>query len=174
MTQIINNNYTVINVNNTVINNYVAPAWLPPRPPSNGWGIGVSSGGFAFNYWDGRNGYNQDFAINIFGTFGHQRYGGWDGMMVSGGYYAYGYGYIQGCIDYGDCRVWVPGFWASYTVDECGPTQVWVPPVYEWVWTGCCWEQVQVDGGYFDTVYGGCRPIPRSYWVPGHFEYYRC
>lgn len=178
--------YNVINIGEINIeNNYYGGGW-------HGWGnkkykgddwwdninVGVNIGGggygLAFNYYDGRSYYNHDYALSIFVNVGHVRYGGYDGCYYGGRYYSYGWGYIDGCIDYGGCRMWVPGFWAPYTTQECGSWQVWIPPAYEWVWTGCCWEQVQVDGGYFRTEYGDCRNITRYTWVPGHYQRYYC
>ncbi|MCX7718000.1 MAG: hypothetical protein N2111_06305 [Candidatus Sumerlaeaceae bacterium] len=168
--------YNIININNINIQNnyFLRPAVLPPPPPRRGFGIDFSSGGFRFSYWDGRFCYDHDYAINVFVSLGKRRFDGFDGIIVGGRYYCYGWGWIDGCIDYGDCRIWVPGFWVPYTVEVCGPVDVWVPPVYEWVWTGCCWEQIQVDGGYFRRTMGDCRYVTRHYWVPGHYEYYRC
>lgn len=146
--------------------------FCPPPPPRHGFGVDLV--GFHWDYWDGRHRYDHHWAINIFISVGHTRYDGFDGVIVGGRYFCYGWGWIDGCIDYGDCRVWVPGFWAPYTVTECGECEVWVPPVYDWVWTGCCWEQVLVSGGYFVRQPSGCHTVTRWRWVPGHFEYYRC
>ncbi|MCX7626532.1 MAG: hypothetical protein N2Z21_10050 [Candidatus Sumerlaeaceae bacterium] len=147
--------------------------WFCPPPPPRG-GFGVDLAGFHWEYWDGRHRYDHHWAINIFINIGHVRYGGFDGVIVGGRYFCYGWGWIDGCIDYGDCRVWVPGFWAPYTVTECCECEVWVPPVYDWVWTGCCWEKVMVSGGYFVRQPSGCHTVTRWRWVPGHFQYYRC
>ncbi|MCX7018342.1 MAG: hypothetical protein WCK47_10485 [bacterium] len=145
----------------------------PPPPPRHGYGIDIA--GLSWNYWDGRSYYDHAYAMNIFMNIGKTRYDGYDGIMWGGRYYCYGWGWVDGCIDYGDCRVWVPGFWAPYTVSECSPGQVWIPPVYEWIWTDSCWEYIQVDGGYFDYVgSSNCRPVTRWAWVPGHYEYYNC
>lgn len=160
------NNVNINNININIGNNYLLP---PPRP--------VMHSGFnlSWNYWDGRSYYDHDYASSLFINVGHVRHGGYDGVMVGGGYFAYGWGFIDGCIDYGDCRIWVPGFWAPYTVEECFPSDVWVPPVYEQVWTGCCWESVMVDGGYFvPSPYSDCHLVTRHTWVPGHYEFYRC
>lgn len=146
--------------------------FCPPPPPRRGYGIDLV--GFHWEYWDGRHRYDHHWAINIFINIGHVRYGGFDGVIVGGRYFCYGWGWIDGCIDYGDCRVWVPGFWAPYTVTECCECEVWVPPVYDWVWTGCCWEKVMVSGGYFVRQPAGCHTVTRWRWVPGHFEYYWC
>lgn len=146
--------------------------FCPPPPPRRGFGIDLV--GFHWEYWDGRYRYDHHWAINIFISIGHVRYGGFDGVIVGGRYFCYGWGWIDGCIDYGDCRVWVPGFWAPYSVTECCECEVWVPPVYDWVWTGCCWEKVMVSGGYFVRQPAGCHTVTRWRWVPGHFEYYRC
>ncbi|MGB9692470.1 MAG: hypothetical protein ACPL7D_09910, partial [Candidatus Sumerlaeaceae bacterium] len=147
--------------------------WFCPPPPHRR-GYGIDLVGFHWDYWDGRYRYDHHWAINIFINIGHHRYDGFDGVIVGGRYFCYGWGWIDGCIDYGDCRVWVPGFWAPYTVTECCDCEVWVPPVYDWVWTGCCWEQVLVSGGYFVRQPSGCHTVTRWRWVPGHFEYYRC
>ena len=152
---------------------YVHERWYcPPPPPRRGYGVDFV--GFHWEYWDGRYRYDHHWAINIFINVGHTRYDGYDGIIVGGRYFCYGWGWIDGCIDYGDCRIWVPGFWAPYTVTECCECEVWVPPVYDWVWTGCCWEQIQVSGGYFVRQPSGCHTVTRYRWVPGHFEYYRC
>jgi hypothetical protein len=144
---------------------------VPPPPPRHGFGVDIAS--FHWNYWDGRYRYDHSWAINIFVNIGHTRYDGYDGAMVRGRYYCYGWGWMDGCIDYGDRRLWVPGFWAPYNVTECCECEVWVPPVYDWVWTGCCWEQVHVSGGYFDRYPSAdCRTVTRYRWVPGHFQYY--
>lgn len=148
-------------------------SWFcPPPPPRPHYGVDFV--GFSWEYWDGRYRYDHQWAINIFVSLGHSRYDGYDGVIVGGRYFCYGWGWIDGCIDYGECRVWVPGFWAPYTVTECGECEVWVPPVYDWVWTGCCWEQVLVSGGYFVRQPTGCYTVTRWRWIPGHFEYYRC
>ncbi len=147
--------------------------WFCPPPPRR-HGFGIDLVGFHWEYWDGRHHYDHHWAINIFINIGHVRYDGYDGVIVGGRYFCYGWGWIDGCIDYGDCRIWVPGFWAPYTVTECCECEVWVPPVYDWVWTGCCWEQVLVSGGYFVRQPSGCHTVTRWRWVPGHFEYYRC
>lgn len=161
------NNINIVNINNTNINiqnNY----FLPPPPPRGG---GMFD--FTWNYWDGRCYYDQGYAMSTFINIGHSRYGGYDGCVVSGRYYCYGYGWMDGCIDYGECRVWVPGFWAPYTVEECCSCQVWIPPQYEEVWTGCCWETVQVGGGYFDeSPDANCHMVTHYSWVPGHYEFY--
>jgi len=150
--------------------NYVAP----PPPPRHGYGVDL--GGFSWNYWDGRSYYDHSYAMNIFVNIGKTRYDGYDGIMWGGRYYCYGWGWVDGCIDYGDCRVWVPGFWAPYNVTVCDPTyRVWVPPVCEWMLIDDRWEYVQVDGGYFETVNNPeCRLVTRWAWVPGHYEYYYC
>ena len=110
---------------------------------------------------------------SLFIGLGHTPYHGCGGVILGGHYYAYGWGWIDGCIDYGSRRIWVPGFYAPYTVEECYSVPVWVPPVYEEVWTGCCWETVMVDGGYFSPYGGsGCHYVTRYAWVPGHWDYY--
>jgi hypothetical protein len=154
--------------NKTEINNYyLPPAFSGGRPPN--WGS------FNWNYWDGRNYYDHSWAVSLFVGVGHVRYGGWDGCVVGGGYYSYGWGWIDGCIDYGGCRMWVPGLWAPYTTTECCECEQWIEPVYETVWTGCCWETVQVDGGYFAPAQSSdCRTVTRYRWIPGHFQFSYC
>ncbi|GIX44411.1 MAG: hypothetical protein KatS3mg130_0819 [Candidatus Sumerlaea sp.] len=152
---------------------YVHESWYCPPPPRYR-DRGVDYFHFSWHYWDGRYRYDHSWAINIFISIGHTRYGGYDGVIIGGRYFCYGWGWIDGCIDYGDCRVWVPGFWAPYTVTECCDCEVWVPPVYDWVWTGCCWEQVLVAGGYFTRKPANCYTVTRYRWVPGHYQYYRC
>jgi hypothetical protein len=129
---------------------------------------------FRWHYWDGRHHYDHRWAVDLFIGLGHTRYDGYDGVIVGGRYFCYGWGWVDGCIDYGDCRVWVPGFWAPYTTTECCECQVWVPPVYDWVWNGCTWEQVLVSGGYFVQQPSGCHTVTHWTWVPGHYEFYRC
>jgi hypothetical protein len=156
----------ITNININYGNQYIVNNFLPRggRP---------DYGSFSWNYWDGRRFYDHSYAINLFIGLGHVRYGGYDGYMVNNRYYCYGYGWVDGCIDYGECRVWVPGFWSSYTVTECCDCQVWMEPVYETVWTGCCWETVQVDGGYFtNSGNSDCRDVVRYRWVPGHYQFY--
>ena len=158
------------NIFNISIN--IGGAFLPPVV-SPGYYPDYAS--FSWNYWDGRRRYDHSYATSVFLNLGHVRYGGFDGVVVSGRYYSYGYGWINGCIDYGGCRIWVPGIWAPYTVRECTNIPVWIEPVYETIWTGCCWETVQVDGGYFrDYGYTDCRDVTRYQWVPGHFQYSYC
>lgn len=146
-------------------NNYLLP---PPAPI----GSGPLSMSLSWNYWDGRAYYDHGYARGLFGSIGHRPHNGYDGIVVQGRYWSYGWGWIDGCIDYGDRRIWVPGFWAPYTVEECGTVPVWIPPVYEDVWTGCCWERIQVDGGYFADPVVDCRMVTRYTWVPGHYQYY--
>ncbi len=147
----------------------IGGAFLPPVVNP---GYYPDYGSFQWNYWDGRRYYDQTYATTAFLNVGHVRYGGFDGVSVSGRYYSYGYGWIDGCIDYGGARIWVPGFWAPYSVRECSNVPVWIEPVYETIWTGCCWETVQVDGGYFrDYGYTDCHDVTRYQWVPGHFQY---
>lgn len=153
--------YTNVNIN--LGSPYLLPAPLVP---------GVAPVSFSWNYWDGRACYDHGYAINLFVGLGHVRYGGYDGVVCGGSYFCYGYGWMDGCIDYGSSRMWVPGFWSSYVTEECYPGQEWVPPAYEDVWTGCCWERVQVDGGYFVDTPGDCHPVTHWTWVPGHFEFY--
>lgn len=134
--------------------------------------IGIGFGALNWNYWDGRCHYDHSYCDSIFLGIGHVRYDGCDGAIVGGRYFCYGWGWIDGCIDYGERRIWCPGFWAPYTVEECGNVPVWVPPSYEDVWTGCCWETVQVDGGYFAPSPSlDCHYVTRYTWMPGHFEY---
>jgi len=148
---------------------YTAPGYLPPAVHAH---VDVAPS-FSWNYWDGRSYYDHDYATSLFVSIGHTRYDGFDGAIVGGRYYAFGYGWIDGCINYGQGRVWVPGFWAPQTVTECRPVPVWVPPVYEQVWTGCCWETIQVGGGYFAPAPAEeCHTVTRYVWVPGHYEYY--
>ncbi|MGI8907212.1 MAG: hypothetical protein ACR2IE_12065 [Candidatus Sumerlaeaceae bacterium] len=194
---IIGDNNTIIKkkeINKTVINN-INLGILP-----GGWGLPLGGygyvhqpliaidpycgyclpspihGGFhnlSWNYWDGRSYYDHGYIDSIFMGVGHIRYDGCDGAIVHGRYYCYGWGWIDGCIDYGERRMWVPGFWAPYNVEECGNVPIWIPPVYEEVWTGCCWETVLVDGGYFSPSPSlDCHLVTRHTWVPGHFEYY--
>ena len=147
----------------------IGGAFLPPVV-SPGYYPDYAS--FSWNYWDGRRYYDHSYATTAFLNIGHVRYGGFDGVSVSGRYYSYGYGWIDGCIDYGGARIWVPGFWAPTTVRECTNIPVWIEPVYETIWTGCCWETVQVDGGYFrDYGYTECHNVTRYQWIPGHFQY---
>lgn len=148
---------------------YTAPGYLPPAVHGH---VDVAPS-FSWNYWDGRCYYDHAYATNLFVSLGHTRHDGFDGAIVGGRYYAFGYGWIDGCINYGQGRVWVPGFWAPQTVTECRPVPVWVPPVYEDVWTGCCWETIQVGGGYFAPApVEDCHTVTRYVWVPGHYEYY--
>ncbi|PKO19924.1 hypothetical protein CVU37_00165 [candidate division BRC1 bacterium HGW-BRC1-1] len=147
----------------------IGGAFLPPVVNP---GYYPNYGSFQWNYWDGRRYYDHSYATTAFLNIGHVRYGGFDGVSVSGRYYSYGYGWIDGCIDYGGARIWVPGFWAPYSVRECNNVPVWIEPVYETIWNGCCWETVQVDGGYFrDYGYTDCHDVTRYQWVPGHFQY---
>ena len=147
----------------------IGGAFLPPVVNP---GYYPDYGSFSWNYWDGRRYYDHSYATTAFLNIGHVRYGGFDGVSVSGRYYSYGYGWIDGCIDYGGARIWVPGFWAPTTVRECDNVPVWIEPVYETIWTGCCWETVQVDGGYFrDYGYTECHNVTRYQWIPGHFQY---
>lgn len=152
---------TNININ---INNFLPPPVYDPGR----W----RHDDFRWDYWDGRSHYDHDYAFNLFVNLGHTPYGGFDGAIVGGRYYSYGYGWIDGCIDYGYHRLWVPGFWSSYVVEECSPGDIWVPPVYEEVWTGWCWETIQVDGGYFVPGPAYCHLVTRYVWVPGHYQWY--
>lgn len=149
---------------------YTAPGYLPPAISV---GVGAAPG-FSWQYWDGRSAYDHSYASSLFVSIGHTRHNGFDGVLYGGSrYYAFGYGWMDGCIDYGSGRVWVPGFWAPQIVEECRPIPVWLPPVYEQVWTGCCWETIQVDGGYFSPAPATeCHAVTRHVWVPGHYEYY--
>jgi hypothetical protein len=147
------------------------PYFLPPPAPIGP--VPLNVGFHNWNYWDGHCYYDNSYAQSVFRGCGHERIDGYDGIVVSGRYWSYGYGWISGCIDYGSRRIWVPGFMAPYTVQECRDIPIWLPPVYEDIWTGCCWEHVQVDGGYFAPVHNvECHLVTRFTWVPGHWEYH--
>jgi hypothetical protein len=193
---IINSNITNINITNVQINDFrrgIVPAgiWNPYAgyavagvpllcggcnyllPPPARRGISIGWDDFSFSYWDGGRWYDHGYCMDLFMRVGHHRYGGWDGYMVDSRYYCYGWGWVDGCINYGEGRCWVPGFWAPYTERVCCACQEWIPEEYDWVWTGCCWEWMIVDGGYFrDSYDSNCHDVTRYSWVPGHYEYY--
>src|SRR5690606_28817636 len=148
---------------------HINPYFLPPPAPLGRDSIDLH---LSWNYWDGHSYYDHNYASSLFMSVGHTRHNGFDGMVVDGRYWSYGYGWLDGCIDYGSRRMWVPGFWAPYTVEECGSAPIWIPPVYEDVWPGFCWERILVDGGYFVESPLTCRLVTRYTWIPGHYQYY--
>src|SRR5690606_17607041 len=89
------------------------PYFLPPPAPIYGGGLDF---GLEWNYYDGHSYYDHGYASELFVSIGHTRYNGYDGIVTGGRYWSYGHGWIDGCIDYGHRRMWVPGFWAPYTV----------------------------------------------------------